>query len=1188
MSQAFLQLEFRVRHSPARRGEEVYAVGEHPSLGCWDPAQAVKLRHSPGEGVWLSAPVSVPAGVSIQYKYLLFCEGRFERWEAFDGNRTIGAATSRAGSRHSLVPPDDELDVLPAPPEPRWSAGASTPPPTPAGLAEADGTTGVSGQLSALDVSEGGSVIVVSYILPLLITRERETASWAIDWNLDSVLARRASAGRAEGKRVLWIGCPGVAVAEADRASLTEALVHYSAVPVFLEPETQKVFYTDFCRAFLWPVFHNVIKAGAYSHSAWRAYCTVNRQFADKVVEVYEPSDLIWAHDYHLLLLPSYTLRHLRTACVGLFLHTPFPSSEIFRTIPVRDELLRGMLNADVLGFHLFEYGRHFLTCCKRQMGLDLTEEQIGGSERHALPADARDRPSGVGGADGDIFLTVRDHERTVVVVISHAGIEPGVLENVEASAFATPSSLLLASPAGGNLSPLTLSPLVPRRGSSADGAPPAGTPGGCWGAQPAKPSAPPAPPTATTATMFAPPPLAGPAAAPPSSGPLVVPRLSSLGQHSLGGAHAAARSPLLSPLPSPIARKESDAALAMLLTRLDDLLASGGRLLVGIDEVERLKGLPLKLIAFEQLLCSASKDGSAASLGATLVQVGVKARNFTPAVQADYETVVSEISEVVLRINNRWPGAVIYMELPTITLAQRLQLWRRAYAAVFTSVREGLNTYPLEAVFARRNVEPGVVVLSEFASCSRVLNGAIRVNPWHTLELAEALGRCLTMSEAERDARRQRDMEFVINNTASAWAERFVLDLQAVAEEKPRDAQWETIGFGLAGFHRAGWRSDFTALDTTEVLTAYRRARRRALFLDWGGTLVPIEDGFTSHLVEYFRERLSPAVHACLHELASDPRNLLMVLSGQESGRMDAAFSSLGHASLAAEHGFCYRLGSLPGVRRPHASEWRQLLPDNDLSWKETVATVMEAYKVRTNGAQTEVKGSSLVWKFDEVDPEFGLMQAKEMCVHLNTVLANCPVAIITGKGYVEVRPKGVNKGAMVDHVVSQLYSQVGGVDFILCIGDDSADEFMFQALHARFADRPAGTVPALFTCVVGRKPSSAQYYVNGADEVLELCQSLRLHSTRANRNLSTSDLKGLGRGRVPIRGEGPLNSSMDGSTMRAVFAATRGTSTPFALPAGHGARLASIAASPPPGQRAELGTVDGAAEPIKFTVGQ
>lgn len=60
-------------------------------------------------------------------------------------------------------------------------------------------------------------------------------------------------------------------------------------------------------------------------------------------------------HDYHLLLLPSFILRKLRTASVGLFLHTPFPSSELFRTIPVRDELLRGMLNADLVGFHLFE-----------------------------------------------------------------------------------------------------------------------------------------------------------------------------------------------------------------------------------------------------------------------------------------------------------------------------------------------------------------------------------------------------------------------------------------------------------------------------------------------------------------------------------------------------------------------------------------------------------------------------------------------------------------------------------------------------------------------------------------------------------------------------------------------------------------------------------------------------------------
>lgn len=284
---SFALLEFRVRYTPARPGESICAVGEHPSLGCWDPAHSLKLRQPREEpGVWVSlAPVSVPSGVSIQYKYLLFHEGRFERWEAIDGNRIIAASgVGRVGG--SLRPAADEFDVLA--PSPAIGSRPSGAGPTLGGGGDGDGATGVSGQPAAYEagVSEGGSILVVAYILPLLITREVETAGWVIEWNLDSVLARRASAGRAEGRRVVWIGCPGIPVAPADRQSLTEALAHFSAVPVYLEPKTHEEFYAGFCRSFLWPVFHNVIKAGAYSPSAWRAYCAVNRLFADTVVEV--------------------------------------------------------------------------------------------------------------------------------------------------------------------------------------------------------------------------------------------------------------------------------------------------------------------------------------------------------------------------------------------------------------------------------------------------------------------------------------------------------------------------------------------------------------------------------------------------------------------------------------------------------------------------------------------------------------------------------------------------------------------------------------------------------------------------------------------------------------------------------------------------------------------------------------
>ena len=109
-----------------------------------------------------------------------------------------------------------------------------------------------------------------------------------------------------------------------------------------------------------------------------------------------------------VLLLPSYILRRHRTAHIGLFLHSPFPASDVWRTVSVRLELLRSMLNVDLVGFLMFEYTRNFLTCCKRMIGLDL-ESQL----------------------DLSGIIGVRDQKRLVRVIVSHAGIEPSVLASV-------------------------------------------------------------------------------------------------------------------------------------------------------------------------------------------------------------------------------------------------------------------------------------------------------------------------------------------------------------------------------------------------------------------------------------------------------------------------------------------------------------------------------------------------------------------------------------------------------------------------------------------------------------------------------------------------------------------------------------------------------------------------------------
>lgn len=142
----------------------------------------------------------------------------------------------------------------------------------------------------------------------------------------------------------------------------------------------------------------------------WAAYNTVNRKFAEVVVQYFNEGDLVWIHGFHLLILPSYLTRRIPMAKVGIFLHTPFPSSEIFRTLWCREDLLRGMLNADQVGFHLYEYARHFLTCCRRLLGLN-----------YGMIPDA----------SGGHTLAIDTNGRHVAVTSIHAGIEPPVLNQI-------------------------------------------------------------------------------------------------------------------------------------------------------------------------------------------------------------------------------------------------------------------------------------------------------------------------------------------------------------------------------------------------------------------------------------------------------------------------------------------------------------------------------------------------------------------------------------------------------------------------------------------------------------------------------------------------------------------------------------------------------------------------------------
>lgn len=155
----------------------------------------------------------------------------------------------------------------------------------------------------------------------------------------------------------------------------------YDSLTVFCKDSDFDGHYTHYCKQILWPVFHYQIpdnpKSKAYEDHSWIYYVKVNQAFADKIVKEWKRGDVIWIHDYHLLLVPSMIRKKLPDAKIGFFLHVAFPSSEVFRCLAVRKELLEGMLGANLIGFQIQEYARHFLQTCSRILMVEATNDGI-------------------------------------------------------------------------------------------------------------------------------------------------------------------------------------------------------------------------------------------------------------------------------------------------------------------------------------------------------------------------------------------------------------------------------------------------------------------------------------------------------------------------------------------------------------------------------------------------------------------------------------------------------------------------------------------------------------------------------------------------------------------------------------------------------------------------------------------
>lgn len=286
-----------------------------------------------------------------------------------------------------------------------------------------------------------GRLLVVANRLPVNATRRAGELNFRPS---PGGLAVGLSSLPKSGNR-LWVGWPGVTnekLKGEERRQIMGQLAAEDCHPIFLSRRQMEKYYQGFCNETIWPLFHYFPTRTVYEVQFWKTYKQVNSQFCDEVLKVAKPGDRIWVHDYQLMLLPQLLRRKLPGSEIGFFLHIPWPSFELFRLLPWRQEILKGLLGADLIGFHTYDYVRHFLSSVCRITGLEHVLGNVSISNR-VVKVDAF--PMGI---DYERYSQAIEHpgvqkeakkirrkigDRRTILSIDRLDYSKGIIERLEA-----------------------------------------------------------------------------------------------------------------------------------------------------------------------------------------------------------------------------------------------------------------------------------------------------------------------------------------------------------------------------------------------------------------------------------------------------------------------------------------------------------------------------------------------------------------------------------------------------------------------------------------------------------------------------------------------------------------------------------------------------------------------------------
>ena len=470
----------------------------------------------------------------------------------------------------------------------------------------------------------------------------------------------------------------------------------------------------------------------------------------------------------------------------------------------------------------------------------------------------------------------------------------------------------------------------------------------------------------------------------------------------------------------------------------------------------------------------------------------------------------IEKIDNLTNEIKKEFGDDVIELYKGIVPYKQRLALFACADCFVRTSKKESYSLGLYEFLILKKllkNEKNIAYMISELSGVNTSMGGTIKINPFDYNSISQGFLEAKRQLSPDNNisqnlAKIENDYQHVMKSSFKDWFYSFLIDIKNTKLSDDNTFYMETDeGFN---FKLTKINENFKKLELKYISINYEKSHNRLLFFDYEGTLPSTysnqyDDEFVSK-----GSKPTDEIIGFLNELTADKRNKIFIVAEKGEQQIKEWFGEVKNLGLAAEYGFKYTVNEI------EKNKWTKIIDNYNNEWIENCINIMTPYTERYEGSYLEIKESAVVWYYTDCDLDLGKSFASILSSELECLVKEYNLKIVNGKGFIEVIALGINKGYFISYILKKQIRKGRTPDFILCIGDDTSDEKMFDYLNRREVEiKKYSKNVVLYPITVGKKPSKAKYYVDNPKIVKEIINIFVKNTQKMSSSISTSEIR-------------------------------------------------------------------------------